>query len=63
MKVTIGPYCFLGVNSTIRDGIKIAKECVIGAGAVILKDTQEKEVYTVNETKLLHIKSDSLKHL
>lgn len=62
-KVTIGPYCFLGVNSTIRDGIKIAKECVIGAGAVILKDTQEKEVYTVNETKLLTIKSDSLKHL
>lgn len=62
-KVTIGPYCFLGVNSTIRDGIKIAKECVIGAGAVILNDTQEKEVYTVNETKLLAIKSDSLKHL
>jgi len=62
-KVTIGPFCFLGVNSTIRDGIKIAKECVIGAGAVILKNTQEKEVYTVNSTKLLSVKSDSLKHL
>jgi sugar O-acyltransferase (sialic acid O-acetyltransferase NeuD family) len=62
-KVTIGPYCFLGVNSTIRDGTNIAKECVIGAGAVILKNTQEKEVYTVDSTKLLSVKSDSLKHL
>lgn len=62
-KVIIEPYCFLGVNSTIRDGIRIAKECIIGAGAVVLKDTQEKEIYKVNETKVLAIKSDSLDHL
>jgi sugar O-acyltransferase (sialic acid O-acetyltransferase NeuD family) len=43
--VVVEPYCFLGVNSTIRDNITIAKECVIGAGALITKDTQEKGVY------------------
>ena len=61
--VQVGDYCFLGVNSTIRDGIKIANHCVIGAGAVILKDTKEKEVYTMKGTELLSIQSDKLKHL
>ncbi len=58
--VKIGPYCFLGVNSTIRDGINIGSECVIGAGSVILKNTKDKEVYSINSTKLLPIKSDKL---
>jgi len=62
-KVTIEPYCFLGVNSTIRDGINIASKNVIGAGAVILKDTNENEVYTTNSTKLLEIKSEDLKKI
>jgi len=62
-KVTIDPFCFLGVNSTIRDGIHISRDCVIGAGAVILKDTKQGEVYTTNSTKLLEVKSDSLKSL
>jgi sugar O-acyltransferase (sialic acid O-acetyltransferase NeuD family) len=58
--VKIGPYCFLGVNSTIRDGINIGSECVIGAGSVILKNTKDKEVYSINSTQLLPIKSDKL---
>jgi len=61
--VIIEPYCFLGVNSTLRDGIHIAKECVIGAGAVILEDTKEKGVYSVNSAKLLPMNSNELKHL
>lgn len=40
--------CFLGVNSTIRDHLTIASENVIGAGALILKDTKEKEVYKLD---------------
>lgn len=43
--VKIEPYCFLGVNATIRDAITIARECVIGMGAVIVKNTIEKGVY------------------
>jgi sugar O-acyltransferase (sialic acid O-acetyltransferase NeuD family) len=62
-KVIIESNCFLGVNSTIRDGINIAKNNIIGAGTVILKDTNENEVYTTNSTKLLKIKSGDLKKI
>lgn len=60
-KVTIEPFCFLGVNSTIRDGIHIERKNVIGAGAIILKDTKENQVYTSKSTTLLNIKSEDLK--
>lgn len=50
--VKIEPYCFLGVNATLRDWITIARECVIGMGAVIVKDTQEKGVYIGVAAKL-----------
>ena len=61
--VKIKEHCFLGVNSTIRDGITISSECLIGAGSVILHNTLEKQVYTVNSTKLLDLTSDKLSHL
>src|SRR5687767_10268278 len=32
----IMPYCFLGVNATLRNAITIAAETLIGAGAVIM---------------------------
>ena len=59
----VGPYCFLGVNSTIRDGIKIGRECIIGAGSVVLHDTKEKEVYSPKNTKTLPISSDKIKRI
>ncbi|QUC64454.1 acetyltransferase [Nitrosopumilus sp. K4] len=62
-KVVIEPFCFLGVNSTIRDGIHIEKNNVIGAGAVILKNTKENQVYSTNYTKLLDINSEDLKFI
>ena len=61
--VTIEPYCSLGVNSTIRDGITIARECVIGAGALILKDTIEKGVYKGEATELYLNDSSKLKRI
>jgi sugar O-acyltransferase (sialic acid O-acetyltransferase NeuD family) len=42
---TIEPYSFLGVNSCLRDGVRIAKGSVIGMGAVVVKDTQENGTY------------------
>ena len=43
---TVGPYCIIGANSTIRDGgITIARECIIGAGVYVAKDTKERGVY------------------
>jgi sugar O-acyltransferase (sialic acid O-acetyltransferase NeuD family) len=43
--VHIGAYAFVGINATIRDGVTIGERCVIGAGALILHDTQPNEVY------------------
>lgn len=37
----IGEYSFLGVNSTFNDNIKIAKDNIIGSGALIVKNTEE----------------------
>ncbi|HEX5185900.1 MAG TPA: acetyltransferase [Nitrososphaeraceae archaeon] len=61
--VTIDSFCFIGMNATIRNGVKIAPECVIGAGSIILKDTEEKGVYTNKSTIKLDITSDQLKSL
>ena len=44
--VTVGEGCFLGVSSTIRDLVKLGRRCVIGAGALILRDTEDGSVYT-----------------
>lgn len=58
--VTIGPYSFLGMNATVRDGVTVAADCVIGAGAGILKDTQEQEVYIGNMGRRLPLRSNEL---
>ena len=57
--VTIEPNCYLGINCTIRNRIKLEKESLIGAGAVILKSSREKEVYSANTVRLAG-KSDEL---
>lgn len=46
----IKSYCFLGVNATLRNGITIAPESIVGAGAVIMKDTVERGVYVPKRT-------------
>lgn len=58
--VTVGKNCFLGSNCTLKDGIRIAESCLIGAGAVMLNDTQEKEVYMVQPARKLPFPSDRL---
>jgi sugar O-acyltransferase (sialic acid O-acetyltransferase NeuD family) len=55
--VTIGESSFVGVNATFRDGIKVAPKCVIGAAAVIMKDTAEGGVYAVRGTEPIDKKS------
>jgi len=59
-RVTIKPYCYLGVNSTIRDGITVEERCVIGAGALVMRDTKENQVYAGLPAKLSSIPSDSV---
>jgi len=61
--VIIEPNCFLGVNATIRDGITIARECVIGAGALVLHDTEERQVYVGPKAQLLPVPSNRILRL
>lgn len=53
----IGDYCFVGVNATFRDAITVAPRCVIGAAAVIMRDTEEGDVYAVGNTPAFRLKS------
>jgi sugar O-acyltransferase (sialic acid O-acetyltransferase NeuD family) len=58
--VQIGNNCFIGVNATLRNSITIAPETLIGAGAVIMKDTVEQGVYLPERAKLFDKKSSEL---
>lgn len=55
--VRVCSYCFLGVNSTLRDNITIARGSLIGAGSLILKDTEEDGVYLPERARKLERKS------
>ncbi len=56
----IGHSCFIGVNATIRDHITIAPSNVIGAGAIIMKDTEEEDVFIAPKTEKHGRKSSEL---
>jgi sugar O-acyltransferase (sialic acid O-acetyltransferase NeuD family) len=58
--VTIEPRCLLGVNATIRDGITIGRECLVGAGSLIMKDTQPRQVSVGRRGQVLPMPSDRL---
>jgi sugar O-acyltransferase (sialic acid O-acetyltransferase NeuD family) len=61
--VTIEPNCFIGANSTIRHGVTIGRETIIGAGAVITKDTAERSILAAPPARLLPGSSDRLPNL
>jgi hypothetical protein len=48
------------VNATLRNSIDIAPETLIGAGAVIMKNTQPKGVYLPQRAELFTKKSDDI---
>lgn len=56
----IGDNSFLGVNSTLHDSLSIGPENLIGAGAVIARDTREREVFVPSATKAFPKTSDQL---
>lgn len=60
---TIEPYCFLGVNSTVRDETIVARETLVGAGSLVLRDTKEFEIYKAQGTKSAKVRSDRLRSI
>lgn len=57
----IGERCFLGVNSTIRDGVTVGRDSMIGAGSLILKDVDAYGVYSGVESVRSKVPSTRLR--
>ena len=61
--VKVGQFTFIGVNAAIRDNVKIGSECIIGLGAIINKDTKDKEVYIAKSSDLYRLDSNSFERM
>jgi len=61
--VEIGENTFIGVNATLRDHIKIGRFNIIGAGALILSDTEDNKVYVEKATEVSRVPSNRLRSL
>ena len=58
--VRIESQSFIGVNATLRNGITIGARSVVGAGAVIMKDTKPSSVFLGERAKLFAKSSDEI---
>jgi len=58
--VRVGAYSFLGVNATVRNSITLAPATLVGAGAIVVKDTIEKGVYLPRRSELFSKRSDEV---
>ena len=56
----IEPFCFIGVNSTLRNGITIARATLVGAGSILMADTVPEGVYVPARAELKKIKSSEV---
>jgi sugar O-acyltransferase (sialic acid O-acetyltransferase NeuD family) len=46
--------CFLGINSTLKDNLKIAENTRIGAGTLMLRDSKENSTYVGVPARVLN---------
>lgn len=60
---TIEPFCFFGVNATVRDETIIANDTLVGMGVTILKDTKPFEVYRAEGSEPTAVPSNKLRSL
>ena len=54
---------FWGVNSTIRDHVKIGRRCVIGASSLIVADLENESVYTAVPAEKSKVPSSRLRRI
>jgi len=60
---TIEPYCFFGVNATVREETIVAHDTLVGMSVAILKDTNAFEVYKATPAQAAGFRSDELRSL
>lgn len=58
--VRVGQFSFVGVNATTRDSISIGESCIVGAGALLMRSTGDREVYTATRAKRDDRSSDEI---
>jgi sugar O-acyltransferase (sialic acid O-acetyltransferase NeuD family) len=54
---TVEPYCFLGVNATIRDGLRLGEGTLVAMGACVGRDTEPWSVYQGNPARKREVSS------
>jgi sugar O-acyltransferase (sialic acid O-acetyltransferase NeuD family) len=59
----IGERTFIGVNSTLRDHIKIGEANMIGAGSLILSDTEDNSVYASRMSEKSRVPSNRISRI
>jgi sugar O-acyltransferase (sialic acid O-acetyltransferase NeuD family) len=62
-RCTIESYCVVGANATIRDHIVLAEGTLVGAGTVILNDTDEWQMYKALPNSPAAIRSDLVRKI
>ncbi len=61
--VRIGQGSFVGVNVTIRDRVTIGRQCVLGAGALVLEDQPDFSVVAPRGSERSAVPSHRLRKL
>jgi sugar O-acyltransferase (sialic acid O-acetyltransferase NeuD family) len=55
----IGNSCYIGIGATIKNGLVIANETLVGAGSVVVKDTEESTVNVGIPSRILRYHKDT----
>lgn len=61
--IEIGDYCFIGVNATVLDSVKIGKGAVVCAGAVVTKDVPDYAVVAGVPAKIIGSRPKTLDYV
>jgi len=55
---TVGDGTVIGANATILPGVHIGKNCLIGAGSVVVADVEDEAVVVGNPARMIKYKKD-----
>jgi acetyltransferase-like isoleucine patch superfamily enzyme len=59
----VGDFTFIGLNATVAPFLTVGQSNVIGAGALILKSTQDNQVFRGHASTPARVPSDRLRDI